>query len=88
MCFIHVLEFHIVLFEILLTTCADQLLYNLRSQEILESSHLKNVFFFLLYIVETSYGNAYIKFLYLRTSDNDIIWLKIKAVFLIQTFFH
>ena len=59
---IGLLEFHIVLSEILLTTCADQLLYNLRSQETLKFSHLKNVFFFLLYIVETSYGNAHIKF--------------------------
>ena len=34
----------------------------LRSQETLKSSQLKNVFFFLLYIIETSFSNAYTKF--------------------------
>ena len=58
----------------------------LRSQKTLKSLHLKNVFF-LLYIVEISFGNGHTKFSCLRTSDNDIILLKIFKYFLYSKHF-
>ena len=50
------------------------------SQETLNLHTLK-MCFFLLHIVETSFGNTYTKFQCLRTSDNEINWLKIFKYF-------